>query len=168
MAEKVYGNTITDEQIEEVNKYMGYDEGSRSLTNFGYAFYYNQIQNGLDLCDADRYANLSTVLGYEVDVETFRTLDCWLWENNFDLMELNGSAEDMELLKQATRKSKIADLDYSKWNSLAGEQYAYSFFENGVCVEGGFEKRTYCSGGTGCYDEIQEEVAVELGLEERE
>lgn len=166
---KVYGNTITDEQIEEVNKYMGYDEGSRLLTNFGYAFYYNQMQNDLDVCDADRYANLNTVLGYEVDVETFRTLDCWLWEHEYDLLELVGSEDDKTLLKQATRETGTAGLDYSKWNDLAGEQYTYSFFENGVCVEGGFvEKRHTLPEALNSMMRFKEEVLKELEANERD
>lgn len=34
-------NTITQDQIEEVNIYLEYEEGSRLLTNLGYSFYYN-------------------------------------------------------------------------------------------------------------------------------
>jgi len=166
---KVYGNTITSEQIEEVNKYMGYDEGSRLLTNFGYAFYYNQMQNDLDVCDADRYANLNTVLGYETDIETFRALDCWLWEHEYDLLELTGSESDKDLLRRATREAKIKDLDYSKWNDLAGEQYTYSFFENGVKVEGGIEKKDLFHRPGVAEAMIKfKKTEEEAGLEERE
>lgn len=34
-------NTITQDQIEEVNIYLEYEEGSRLLSNLGYSFYYN-------------------------------------------------------------------------------------------------------------------------------
>lgn len=37
-------NTITQDQIEEVNIYLEYEEGSRLLSNLGYSFYYNLMQ----------------------------------------------------------------------------------------------------------------------------
>lgn len=59
-------NTITQDQIEEVNIYLEYEEGSRLLTNLGYSFYYNLMQQNMHPADADRYANLNTILGYDV------------------------------------------------------------------------------------------------------
>ena len=40
-------NTITQDQIEEVNVYLEYEEGSRLLTNLGYSFYYNLMQQNM-------------------------------------------------------------------------------------------------------------------------
>lgn len=129
---KITSKNITSEQIEMVNQYMEYEKGSRELSAYGYAFYYNQLNNGLDLCDADRYANLNTILGYDVGLKKFRSLDGWLWEHNFDLIELEGSDEDKSMLQKATKKSKTKDLDYSKWSNKVGENYTYSYFENGI------------------------------------
>lgn len=128
---KVTNKNITAEQIEEVNKYIGYEEGSRDLTDYGYAFYYNQINNGLDLCDADRYANLNTILGYDVGIVKFRSLDNWLWTHGFDLMELCGSDEDKEMLQRATTETKTKELDYSKWTNYGKDGYCYAYFEDG-------------------------------------
>ena len=55
-------NTITQDQIEEVNIYLEYEEESRLLTNLGYSFYYNLMQQNMHPADADRYANLNTYL----------------------------------------------------------------------------------------------------------
>lgn len=132
---KVTSKNITTEQIEEANKYLGYYVGSRELSDYGYSFYFNQMNNGLNLCDADRYANLNTILGYDVGVKKFRSLDNWLWEHDFDLMELVGSEEDKEMLKRATTETKTKELDYSKWENNEKKEYSYSFFEGGIRYE---------------------------------
>lgn len=132
---KVTSKTITNEQIEKVNKYMNYDEGSRELSNYGYAFYYNQMNNGLDLCDADRYANLNTILGYDVGIKKFRSLDNWLWIHQFDLIELSGSEDEKAMLQRATTETNTKELDYSKWENKSEEDYSYAYFEDGVRYE---------------------------------
>lgn len=130
---KVTSKTLTDEQIKTVNRQYFYgDNDEMLLSRAGYAFYYNQLQNGLDLCDADRYANLNTILGYDVGFRKFRSLDSWLWEHNFDLMELFGTKSDKKWLHEATEKTHTKALDYSKWSNLSRKKYTYSFFENGV------------------------------------
>ena len=128
---KVTSKTITSKQIEMVNNKMGYHDEAE-LSVYGYAFYYNQIfVHSLDLCDADRYANLNTILGYDVGLIKFRSLDNWLWEHGYDLMELNGSDGFKEVLQRATREQNTKELDYSKWRNLCGCPYSYSYFEDG-------------------------------------
>ena len=128
---KITGATITPEQIEQVNEYVGFSEGSRVLSDYAYAFYYNAMCNELDTCDADRYANLNTILGYDVGICAFRSLDHWLWEQDFDLMELTGSDSDEEMLQQAAEETKTT-LCFSKWRTFNEATYTYSYFENGV------------------------------------
>lgn len=127
---KTTSKNITVDQIEKVNKYIGYKEGSRNLSDYGYAFYYNQLSRGLDLCDADRYANLNTILGYDVGIAKFRSLDNWLWTHEFDLMELCGSDKDKEILQRATKEAKTKELDYYKWTNYGKEKYSYAYFES--------------------------------------
>lgn len=129
---KIKSRQITSEHIKKVNKVLGVDQDERNLSDHGYAFYYNQMFiHNLDLCDADRYANLNTILGYDVGIRKFRSIDQWLWKHNYDLMELNGSDTDKVLLQEATRTSKTKALDYSKWRNLSNCHYTYSFYENG-------------------------------------
>jgi hypothetical protein len=135
---KITSKNVTTEHIEKVNHVLGIKDGEKVLSNYGYAFYYNHMfnhknENNLDLCDVDRYANLNTILGYDVGITKFRSLDGWLWEHGYDLMELCGSDEDKELLQRATRerKRKTKDLDYSKWRNFVDCKYTYSYFENG-------------------------------------
>ena len=121
-------NTITQDQIEEVNIYLEYEEGSRLLTNLGYSYYYNLMQQNMHPADADRYANLNTILGYDVGKNIFTAIDSYVWEHDYDLLELSGSGEDKKILEDAAEKLQIS-LDFSKWKNLSGQQYDYLFFE---------------------------------------
>ena len=145
----VTSKTITEEQIEDSNKYCGYDKGTRYLCPQGFAFYYNQNRvNNLDLCDADRYAILNTIMGYDIGYEAFRNIDGYVWtELDFDLLEIMGSNEDKEIIKKASNETN-SNLDFSKWRDLInkitddfnkrnnGEEvenpFTYSYFEDGV------------------------------------
>lgn len=128
---KVTSKNITLEQIAKVDEVFGYGYDAE-LTDYGYAFYYNQMFiHDLDLCDTDRYANLNTVLGYDVGLTKFRSLDGWLYAHGYDLMELNGSDNDKKMLQRATQEQNTKELDYSKWRNLSNINYTYSYFENG-------------------------------------
>ena len=108
--------------------YLEYEEGSRLLTNLGYSFYYNLMQQNMHPADADRYANLNTILGYDVGKDIFTAIDGYVWEHDYDLLELSGSKEDKKILKDAAEKLQMS-LDFSKWKNLSGQQYDYLFFE---------------------------------------
>ena len=41
---------------------------NRELTDYDGTFYFNQMNNGIDLRNTDRYTNLNTVLGYDVGI----------------------------------------------------------------------------------------------------
>ena len=145
---KVTSKTITPEQIEEVNIYCGYDEGSRYLSLAGFAFYYNQNKiNKLDLCDADRYAHLNTIMGYDVGIDAFREIDTYVWNYDNDLLEFTGSAYDMAMIEKISDVANLK-LDFSKWRDFSkkleddfnkrknGEivenPFSYSYFEDGI------------------------------------
>lgn len=135
MAKKIRNKDVTPEHIKTINAVIDKpDNESPLMSNHAYAFYYNQLFiHDLDLCDVDRYANLNTILGYDVGFNKFRSVDSWLWEHGFDLMELSGTDEQKEILRRATseRKRKTKELDFSKWRNLSDVEYTYSFFENG-------------------------------------
>ena len=108
--------------------YLEYEEGSRLLTNLGYSFYYNLMQQNMHPADADRYANLNTILGYDVGKDIFTAIDGYVWEHDYDLLELSGSKEEKKILEDAAEKLQMS-LDFSKWKNLSGQQYDYLFFE---------------------------------------
>lgn len=144
----VTSKTITEEQIEDTNKYCGYDKGTRYLCPQGFAFYYNQNRiNNLDLCDADRYAILNTIMGYDVGINAFREIDSYVWNHDNDLLEFTGDDYDKAMV-QAISESANLNLDFSKWRDYSekletefnkrknGEEiehpFTYSYFEDGV------------------------------------
>lgn len=86
------------------------------------------MQQNMHPADADRYANLNTILGYDVGKDIFTAIDGYVWEHDYDLLELSGSKEDKKILKDAAEKLQMS-LDFSKWKNLSGQQYDYLFFE---------------------------------------
>ena len=124
---------VTNEIKMEVIKYFGY-ENYEAEKNFYmneapdnlFVFYYNCMENNIDVCDADRYANLNTVLGYDVGLENFLKIDGYLWsEKDYDLMELFGNEDGKQVIEDAVKVLNL-DIDFSKWND--GEIKEYSYF----------------------------------------
>lgn len=124
---------ITDKIKMEVIKYFGY-EYNKTMVDFYmneveddlFKFYYNCMKKNIDSCDADRYANLNTVLGYDVGLENFLQIDNYLWnEKEYDLMELFGNEDSKEVIKDVANTLKL-DIDFSNWND--GEVMEYKYF----------------------------------------
>lgn len=59
------------------------------LPNTGVAFYYMAMHdNGMDLSDADRYAWLNMLFGYDIEVDAARKIIDWYYGKDLDVMEL--------------------------------------------------------------------------------
>lgn len=123
---------ITNEIKMEVIKYFGYENYKNEKDYYMneapddlFKFYYNCMKNGIDVCDADRYADLNTVLGYDVGFENFRKIDGYLWcEKDYDLMELVGNKDGREVIEEAVNTLGI-EIDFSKWNDGEFKEYVY-------------------------------------------
>ena len=63
--------------------------------------------------DADRYANLNTILGYDVGKDIFTAIDGYVWEHDYDLLELSGSKEDKKSWRMQQKKLQMS-LDFFK------------------------------------------------------
>lgn len=123
---------VTNEIRMEVVKYFGYayeedlknyymNEAPEDLIKF----YYNCMKNNIDSCDADRYADLNTVFGYDVGLENFLQIDRYLWnEKDYDLMELYGNEDGKELIKETADVCGI-EIDFSNWHDGEIEEYKY-------------------------------------------
>lgn len=74
--------------------------------------------------DADRYAILNTLLGYDVGMETARKIDGWLYEHDIDGYELDADAESKEVLMDAARDCDL-DLDFSNWATEPIKNYTF-------------------------------------------
>lgn len=123
---------VADEIKMEVIKYFGY-ENYKEQKDFYlndapddlFVFYYNCMMEDIDVCDADRYANLNTVLGYDIGFENFRKIDSYLWcEKDIDLMELSGNEDSKQLIEEAVNVLGL-DIDFSKWRNENIESYVY-------------------------------------------
>lgn len=123
---------ITNEIKMKVIKYFGYEnceEQKRFYMNDApdnlFKFYHRCMEYGIDVCDADRYANLNTVLGYDVGLENFQKIDGYLWiEKDYDLMELFGNEDGREIIENAVNVLEL-DVDFSNWNDGEIKEYKY-------------------------------------------
>lgn len=129
---KMKNIVVTDEIKMEVIKYFGYENYAEQKDFYLneapddlFVFYHNCMENNIDVCDADRYANLNTVLGYDIGFENFRKIDSYLWcERDIDLMELSGNEDSKQLIEEVANILEV-DIDFSKWNNEKIEEYIY-------------------------------------------
>lgn len=130
--EKMKNIQVTDEIKIAVIKYFGYENYNEQKAFYMneapdnlFVFYYNCMMEDIDVCDADRYANLNTVLGYDIGFENFRKIDSYLWcEKDIDLMELSGNEYSKQLIKDVVNVLGI-DIDFEKWNYEEINSYVY-------------------------------------------
>lgn len=123
---------VTDEIKVAVIKYFGYENYKEQKDFYMneapddlFVFYYNCMMEDIDVCDADRYANLNTVLGYDIGLENFRKIDSYLWcEKDIDLMELSGNDDSKQLIEEVVNVLGI-DINFEKWNYEEVNSYVY-------------------------------------------
>lgn len=119
--------TITREMKDAVNRFMQYD--GDWLSDDGYAFYYQCLfVDGMSLLDADEYAILNTIIGYDIGKENAMAIISNLWEDEIAVMELTGTDEDKDFVKKAIEALQI-DVDLSKWSAI-GDGYEYYIRED--------------------------------------
>lgn len=90
----------------------------------GIDFYYRCKKAGLDLINADEYAVLNTLLGYDVGLSASAQINYWLWEHDIETLELGCDNKSKKLIRQAAKERGIK-LDFSKWLSKPYETYSY-------------------------------------------
>lgn len=122
---------VTDEVKMDVVNYLGvdgYEEADFYMNQVEdglFRFYYYCMKNDIDLCDADRYANLNTVIGYDVGINNFREIDGYLWcEKDYDLMDLTVSEWSKQIVMEAVVANNL-DVDFSKWRTEEPKAYIY-------------------------------------------
>lgn len=123
---------VTNDIKMEIVKYFGYEHCpdqkdfylNEAPDNL-FKFYYYCMKNGLDVCDADRYASINTIVGYDIGLENYKKLDGYLWcEKDFDLMDLVGNDDNKEIIEDAINILKL-DIDLSKCINKEIESYVY-------------------------------------------
>ena len=113
------------EMAEAINKKTGSRMFSEEMGKPCLEFYYKKvIVDGWDLIDADEMAQLNTIMGYNLDMETVSKLRTDLWEHDIDVMELNRNEKDRKLIEESAERCK-SQLDWSKWKNEPFEEYEY-------------------------------------------
>lgn len=113
------------EMAEAINKKTGSRMFSDEMGKPCLEFYYKKIiVDGWNLIDADEMAQLNTIMGYNLDMETVSKLRTDLWEHDIDVMELNRNEKDRKLIEESAKRCGI-ELDWSKWNKEPIKVYEY-------------------------------------------
>ena len=114
---------ITREMKDIVNKALEYD--GDYLDEEGYAFYYKCIcENGMSLYDADEYATLNTLIGYDIGMENAMKISTYLYERDISILDLNANKEDKKLIQDVVDDLNLG-IDLSKWKR--GKYNAYEY-----------------------------------------
>lgn len=114
---------VTREMKDAVNRCMQYDEDY--LDDDGYAFYYRCLFNyKMSLLDADEYATLNTLIGYDIGVDNAMRISAYLWEHEIETLELPEYEESKQDVKAAVEALHL-DVDLSNWKSDKFEGYKY-------------------------------------------
>lgn len=88
-------------------------------------FYLRCKKAGMHFADADRYAHLNTLFGYDIGMENARKIDGWMYENEKEIYEL--TYKDVNLLSVCCKQLGIK-LNFEKFRK--DEFDTYEYFEN--------------------------------------
>jgi hypothetical protein len=84
------------------------------LDKYAYEFYYRAMHDeGLLFADADRWAWLNTLFGYEIPSDTAKKLINWYWENDKDVIQIEATHKGT--VKSICEFELNLQVDFSKW-----------------------------------------------------
>ena len=113
------------EMAETINKITGSGMFREEMGKPCLEFYYKKIiVDGWNLIDTDEMAQLNTIMGYNLDMETVSKLRTDLWEHDIEVLELNRNEKDRKLIEESAERCGI-ELDWSKWKNEPIEVYEY-------------------------------------------
>ena len=114
---------ITREMKDDVNRYVQQDDDWTS--DKGYAFYYRCLfEHKLGLLDADGYAHLNTLIGYDIGMNNALQIIEYLWEHDIETLELSINEESKQDVKDAVDALHL-NVNLSKWRKDKFELYEY-------------------------------------------
>lgn len=114
---------VTREMKDSVNRYMQYENDL--LDDAGYAFYHRCLfQHNMSLIDADEYALLNTLIGYDIGLDNAMNIGTYLWEHDIETLELNVDEESKQLVENAV-DALCLNVDLSQWRNEKFEAYEY-------------------------------------------
>ena len=96
------------------------------LEDEAYEHYYRAMHDyGMDFQDADRYAWLNTLFGYDIGADRAAALIRWYYEQGLDVLELQ--AEDMETVKSVSEMELGLHFGFSGWPESTPEAMTYTW-----------------------------------------
>ena len=117
---------ITDEIRNEVLEYLECEDGD--YADEFYSFYYRCMKADMHFADADRYAILNTLFGYDIGMDNARAIDSWMYEHDEEIYELNAT-NNKDKANVALAVAELGlNLDFSRW--IEEDYTEYKFFEN--------------------------------------
>ncbi|SFU94420.1 hypothetical protein [Butyrivibrio sp. M55] len=94
------------------------------LSNEGLLFYYRAIKDyNMDVYDADRWAWLNTLFGYNIGESAATSINHWLYENGQDVYDL--THKDKGTLQNICKLELSINLDFSKFLDHTPNFYEY-------------------------------------------
>ena len=117
---------VTDELREEVSAYLEglYPDDIKAEDGF-FLFFKRCKDAKIDHGDADAYAWLNTLFGYDIGLENAKAIDCHMF-NEYDMAISEVTHKDIQFVKSVCYDLKL-ELDFSKW--AEEEPKCYVFFE---------------------------------------
>lgn len=109
-----------------LKKYYGidFDASETGIVDF----YYQCMEHGISLHDADEYAILNTLMGYDIGWNSSRLIINELYENDvWSVTELTADEGSKKMVEDAAKKSGLV-LDFSKWKKDALEEFTFYRF----------------------------------------
>ena len=118
---------VTKELREEVIEYMCglYEDDGEPEEDGFYLFFKRCKDAGIDHGDADAYAWLNTLMGYDIGLEKAVAIDVHMFnEYGTPILELDYKKDSKNIVKAACYDLKM-ELDFSKWAKENPECYKY-------------------------------------------
>lgn len=125
---------VTDEIKREVIEYFRYEDDEELVQHYLnevaddlFAFYYYCKEQEMHPADADRYAILNTMLGYDIGIENFKKLDCYTYEHGHDILDF--VVKDKDFIECAVKELHL-DINFDKWKEEDYEYYEYHYYDD--------------------------------------
>lgn len=120
---------LTKTMKDEVYDYLCYEEQNVDYMEEDgfFLFYHRCLKADMDVADADRYAILNTLIGYDIGMENASNIDTWMYEHDYEIYELNATDEKDKAIVALAVAELGLNVDLSNWRN---EEFAvYSYFE---------------------------------------
>lgn len=89
-----------------------------------YVFYHKCMKRGMHYADADRYAILNTLIGYDIGAEAASIIDSWMYEHDEEIYELTSCEKDKQLVMTAAAEHNL-NIDFTNWLKEDYEEYKF-------------------------------------------